>query len=125
MIRRSIGGTLLAGVIVTAGFMIYAGEPADPGWWLGFLAFFLWALLPFAIVALMAYRPSMSQRSLWVLLAASVLLTVATCALLYTALIVQTDAQSALVFVVLPIWQLIALPVFLLVAFLLRERAVQ
>lgn len=122
MIKRGIDGALLVGVLVTMGFMLYAGEPTHLDWWLGFLFFGLWAFIPYFVVASMARRVSMSQPSLWVLLVAALLLTAGSSIVLYMSFIAQPDPQSGVVFVFLPMSQLVALVPFLLVAFLLRRR---
>lgn len=122
MIKRSISGALLVGVLVTVGFMLYAGEPGDPRWWLGFFFFGLWSFVPFLVVAYLAHRFSTSQRSLWTLLPAALLLTAANSIVLYMSFIAQPDPQSGVVFVFLPMMQLVALVPFLVVAFVLRKR---
>lgn len=125
MIKRGINGVLLVGALVTEGFMLYAGEPGDPRWWLGFFFFGLWAFMPYLAVAYIAHRFSTSRRSLWVLLAAALFLTTGSCIVLYTSFIAQPDPQSGVVFVFLPMLQLVALVPFLAVAFLLRKKGEQ
>ena len=122
MIKRGINGALLVGVLVTVGFMLYAGEPGHLDWWLGFFFFGLWAFVPYFVVAYMTHRFSTSQRSLWVLLPAALLLTAGSSVVLYISFIAQPDPQSGVVFVFLPMVQLVALVPFLAVAFLLRKK---
>lgn len=103
--------------MVTLACMLYAGEPRRPRWWLGFAPFAAWALLPFLVAGILSFRLRGSPASRRVLLAAAGLLTASTCWLLYVAFIDQPDAQSGLVFLFLPLWQLVGLlPIGLLAA---------
>jgi len=104
------------------GFMLYAGQPEHPGWWLGVLPFVLWSLIPYALLAWTAARVRDSRRSLWVLLVASVLLTGGSGVLLYQAFVARPDAQSGLVFLFLPVWQVVVLAVPVVVAHALGRR---
>ena len=72
---RAIFAVLVAGGLVTLGFMLDAGEPDKLWWWSGFVPFAGWALVPYAAAALSAQRLRSSRRSLWVLLVAAALLS--------------------------------------------------
>jgi hypothetical protein len=122
LLKRVTLGVLATGAVVTLGFMLDAGEPGASGWWLLFLGFGAWALLPYGVVALVAIRLGSSLASLRVLLAAALLLTGASSLLLYQAFVVDLDPQSGIVFVFLPVWQLVGLAPFLLLAGWLRSR---
>ncbi len=63
-----------------------------------------------------------SRRSLWVLLLAAALVSSSSAALLYRAFVTHLDAQSGIVFLSLPFWQLIGFVPFLLLALLLRSQ---
>lgn len=107
---------------MTLGFMLHAGSPGQPSWWLGFILFGAWALAPYGVCAAAARRASDGREGL-VWLAASVLLTGASAALLYDAFLARPDAQSGLVFLFLPLWQLVGLAPFALAARSLARRA--
>lgn len=104
-IRLATLAVLAVGALATAAIMLAATDGAADGgigWLLGFL---LWALLPYPLLALGTAR--LRRHGLqWVVLAGSVLLTAA--ALLIYALAVwgEPDAQGALVFVFIPLYQL-------------------
>ena len=63
MLERSTSLVLLLGFLTTLGFMVYAGEPSNPWWWLLFVPFAAWAGGPYVAVALVARRPSSSRAS--------------------------------------------------------------
>ncbi len=119
---RAIFAILLVGGLVTLGFMLDAGEPDKLWWWAGFLPFAGWALVPYAALALVAHRLRSSRRSLWVLLVAAAVLSGSAAALLYQAFVTNIDAQSGIVFVILPLWQLIGCVPFLLLSLSLRPQ---
>lgn len=121
MLKVAVYGVALAGVGVTLGFMLHAGEPERASWWPGMLPFAAWASAPFLATGYAAYRLS-SRYSLCVLLFAGTLLAVTSVVLFYRVFVSQPDAQSGLVFVFLPLWQLIGLVPFLLGAAALRDR---
>ena len=102
--------------------MLHAGSPGQPSWWLGFVLFGAWALVPYGVCAAAGRRVSGGREGL-VWLGASVLLTGASAAILYDAFVARPDAQSGLVFVFLPLWQLVGLAPFALVARFLARRA--
>ena len=66
-----------------------------------------------------------SARALAIVAAAAALLACGTAALLYDVFVARPDAQSALLFVVLPLWQALALAPFGVAAYWVarRERA--
>ncbi|MBW2281954.1 MAG: hypothetical protein JRG82_14545 [Deltaproteobacteria bacterium] len=122
MIGRTAFGVLAAGACITLGFMVYAGSPDEPGWWLGFLPFGAWGVLPFAGVA-WSVRIRRDGPGATLLLVGAVLLTSASTFLLYQAFVAEPDAQSGIVFVFLPVWQILAMLPFVLGAQSLRSRA--
>jgi len=134
MSERTALAVLLLGALVTLGFMLHAGSPDRPLWWIGFLPFGAWGVLPFGLLAfsILARRGWMggwlrgSARggpAASLLLVAAILLTGVSTFLLYQAFIAEPDAQSGIVFVFLPIWQIVAMLPFILGAQSLRRRA--
>jgi hypothetical protein len=108
-VYRIVLSLLGVGVLVTVAFMFHAGEPRRPTWWLGFIPFVAWALLPYGLVGLLASRLRASSRSIDVLAAAASLLSLSSSYLLYLGFVAETDAQSGLLFLFVPLWQLVAL----------------
>jgi hypothetical protein len=122
MLERATFSLLVVGALVTLGFMLGAGEPVKPLWWVGFLPFGIWALVPYGALAWFTRRCRVSRSSQWVLLVAALLLSGVSSALLYQAFAVELDPQSGIVFVFLPVWQLLGLSPGLFVAWTLRSR---
>lgn len=117
--------TLAVAVLVHWGFMLWAGEPANGAWWSLVLPFAVWGAAPFTGLALAAWFARRSRAALWLLLAVSLLLTVGSALLLWDAFVANSDAQSGLLFVFLPIYQLlVAIPAAAIALFLgLRDDA--
>lgn len=121
MLRAALG-LLVLGVVVTIGFMLHAGEPAKPTWWLFLLPFAAWALAPYLLVAVLAFRLHAQGGAAAVLALAALLLAGSSALLLWLAFVAEPDPQSGLVFVVLPFWQLAAaVPLGLLARWLARR----
>jgi hypothetical protein len=116
--------TLVVAILVHWGFMLWAGDPDTGEWWALILPFALWGAAPFTGLGLAAWFARRSRAAIWLLLGVSLLLTVASALLLWDAFVASTDAQSGLVFVFLPIYQLvIAIPSAAVALFLgLRPR---
>lgn len=108
-LKRCAEAALLCGGAVVVGFMIFSGEPSAPLWWLGFVLFAIWGLVPFVVAKRVVDRHAAHERALWVLLSAAIVLGAGTFAILRDAFVVHPDAQSGILFVLLPAWQLIAL----------------
>jgi hypothetical protein len=125
--RSAVTGSTLAllavGVSVTLGFMVHAGAPARPAWWLLFVPFAAWGIAPYAAVAVAARRARGSRAPAWVLFLAAALLVASSAALLYDAFVRHLDPQSGLVFLFLPLLQVAGLAPFLLFARALRRKA--
>lgn len=114
---------LLLGIggITTLGFMLYAGEPSEPTWWLLAIPFAAWSVIPYGALAVVARRLGNQQTASRIVLAAAALTSVIAIAALYTTFIAYADAQSGLVFLFLPVWQTVAaLPLLGLYRFLVR-----
>ena len=103
--------------------MLYAGEPENPGWWLGFAGFAAWMLLPYAIASYMTHRLGGHPSARMVLLVTALGVSLSSTWLLYEAFIRHIDAQSGIVFAVLPMYQLIGLvPLVAIASWLARWR---
>ena len=122
MLERSTSLVLLLGFLTTLGFMVYAGEPSNPWWWLLFVPFAAWAGGPYVAVALVARRPSSSRASRLIALLTAIGLTAFGAYSLFTAFVTHLDAQSGIVFVFLPLYQLIGVFPMVLIAQSLTPR---
>jgi len=124
MLARGILVLLLVGASTTLGFMIYAGDPSRVWWWFFFLPFAGWALLPYAVVGAAARWRPFNGASRSVLCVAAALLSGISILGLHSAFVAYPDAQSGLVLVFLPLWQLVGLSPFVVVSrYLARRRA--
>ncbi len=114
---------LALGALITLGFMLYAGEPEKASWWLLFLPFAAWALLPYGCFAALTRKGLNSTAARAVVIVAAALLSGLAFAALYATFVVEPDAQGGLVFLFLPVWQLIGLTPFGFLARFLEARA--
>ena len=121
--REALIYTLLAGAsLTTIGFMVYAGRPSSASWFVEIAGIAAWALTPFATSAIATFLLRTSPASVKVLLAAAVLLFVSSTGLLIQAMLIAPDAQGGLIFIFLPLYQLVGLSSLLLVAAWCRRR---
>ena len=122
LLTRSIYFLLLTGALVTLGCLAYAGDPQQPSWWVFLPLFGAWTLFPYAAVGAAARHYPASRGSLVTLAFAAALLSGFGTVVLYIAFVAQPDAQSGIVLVVLPLWQLVGLLPFLLLSRYLGRR---
>lgn len=122
MAYRLVLAVLALGALVTLGFMLYAGSWERPYWWLALLVFYGWTLVPYLFCGVVAHRMQGAPAALRLMALAAALLSGASGFLLHQSFIARPDAQGALVFVFLPLWQLVALLPFALAAGALRSR---
>lgn len=103
---------LAIAALATMAFMIYGGSPERAGWWLLFLPFAAWALLPYGLLAVRAERAAGHRGATTIVLVGSVLATAFGVFALYMAFVAQPDPQSGLVVLFVPVWQLVGLVPF-------------
>jgi hypothetical protein len=118
-----IDSFLYVGVVLSLVVMIYAGEPHRLYWWPMFLIASAWVLLPYAIVWQEARRRMAQPGPRVVLLVAAIALTVFSAIVLYGAFIAHPDPQSGLVFIFIPLYQLLGLVPFFILARYLAKRS--
>jgi hypothetical protein len=111
-----------AGVAVTFGFMVWAGDPRHVAWWVGAVPFALWASAPYAVLAVAAWALRSSRGASLTVFFTGIGVLISSFVILVSAFVTHIDAQSGLVFVFLPLWQLIASGPLVLVALVLRAR---
>jgi hypothetical protein len=99
--------TLLGAAVFTLGVMIKAGEGWNQGfaWWLGFFAFGAWAVSPYAAMAVMSLAMKRTLPQSLVFLLGCLLVTGFGGVVLIDGFYIHHDAQNALLFVFLPIYQ--------------------
>ena len=122
LLRTVTFAILGAGSLLTLGFIIWDGEPRDPDWWVGVVTFGFWSLIPYALLGTLTHFFRGSTKSLVALLAGSAIIGFFALYVLVVAFVISPDAQSALVFLFLPFWQLVFSSPFSLVALLLRRQ---
>lgn len=99
-----------AGFVFTMVLMLYASEPwnADLGRWAMILPFAVLAVSPYLIIARLARRIGHDAVKSRALLAVAVLVTAPAVYIYVLGFLVEPDAQSGLLFVFIPIYQLLA-----------------
>lgn len=122
-LERASYALLALGLLATLGAMLYAGQPRSWRWLVGVSGFAGWAALPWLACGFAVRWLSRSRAASALMLAASALLCAATAWLLVDTLFVHIDAQGGLVFLFLPVWQLVALAPCVGAALWLRGRA--
>ena len=121
MLRRSVFWVLLAGALTTFAFVLLAGRPSRLEWWLGGILFAVWVLVPFGFLGLTARSRSLGKVSLATLLAASVLL-MAVSLITYNPAVMGSGSTASLVFVFVPMLELVGLIPFVIIALVLKDR---
>lgn len=115
--KTSIYGLLAIGAGGALAGMYHAAGGVS-GW---LNLFTLWVLLPY-LVLLLAARWAVRKPIVVTVLVVAILVAGFGSYAYYEALVVQTSSTSALVFVTVPLWQLIAAGVAFLTAFATRRR---
>ncbi len=124
-LRRLTAAVLALGALATAGFLFHYLDRSQDGWWLPFLLFLGWNLLPFAVLAAGNAWMARTRARGVVLLVASAAVAAGAPALYYDAFIRHPDAQSALVTLFAPAYLLVlAVAALLLVGVLALRRPV-
>ena len=113
-------------ILFTAGVQLNAGQPwRQPPWfWLGFLGFMCWGLLPYALlinqVRFLRKREG-HVASISFLLAIGVVITAYAVWVLVQAFFIHLDAQSGIVLMVVPGGQLLVCFIAIAVAMLVNS----
>ena len=100
----------VAGGLFTLGLMLYASDPMDVdlGRWALVLPFAVLAVSPYLVLARLARSFARDVVKSRVLLGVALLVTVPAVWFYILGFLIEPDAQSALLFVFLPIYQFIA-----------------
>jgi hypothetical protein len=113
---------LTAGALGTVALMLYTGDPSQPEWWPGFLAFGAWVVAPYWAAARLAGKLWGSPPAAWLMLLTAATVVSVTGVLLWNAFVLRPDAGSESVIHYLPVWQAGVWAVGLYVARGMRRR---
>jgi hypothetical protein len=105
---KTITVTLSAlAAVITLGLMIYAGQGLKHGiaWWLGFLAFAGWTISPYGFLIISSYLLVNNTKQSVVLLICSILIILFGMVIYYDGFFIHIDAQNALLFIFIPLYQ--------------------
>lgn len=96
---------LLAGLSANAYFMLTNGHPGRILWWPLALVFYAWTSLPFVAIEGAVRYGGNTPVSRVILFLTALIVSLGGIFILVQAFIVHLDAQSALVFVIVPFYQ--------------------
>ncbi len=116
MKRLAYSINLLAG-LVTVG----VGIQSMDAFALGTLAFLIWAVSPYFLAALLT-KCVKAQSSTLIISGLSVILATSGIFLLIDAMYIHSDAQGALAFIVIPLYQWIVLIIVTLTLFIIEKK---
>ncbi len=119
--RKISNTTLLIGVIATFALMGYMAVTSPTDAKIAMLGFLAWALLPYAALYLAARRAKEGRWANFVALATVVITGLALAAFVF-GFFVRPDPQSGLMFVVLPLYQLLVAVPLLIATFVVTRR---
>ncbi|MDH4030083.1 MAG: hypothetical protein OEU49_04465 [Chromatiales bacterium] len=120
--RRATLAVLICGFLTTLGFMFHAGEPQRLSWWPLFVPFAAWAGVPYALVYAASRRGPATTASHAVVFLSALAVSGFSALMLYQAFIAHPDAQSGIVLLFIPFYQVLGLLPLLWVARVLARR---
>jgi hypothetical protein len=101
--------SLLSGIAATIWFMFQNGDPDSFTWYLIAIPFLIWTLLPFTAVFLMMKKASDAFHTRLTIFIVSAIISFGGIWILYDAFVIHLDPQSGLIFLFLPILQLLCI----------------
>lgn len=113
--RLLLGLLLAAGAAANAFFMVREGDTGDPAWWREVLPLFLLTLAPLAVVGVAAWLAGAVRWRRMLAWGAAVTVVLGGAALLVGAFVVDPQPLGGIVFIVMPVLQLIVGTLCLLV----------
>lgn len=108
--------------VVTLGFVFFASRGSGFALWPLFIGFALWAVAPYVVLWFSARRAADSGLWSWIVAGATIVLAVFAIYFYWVGFIQRPDAQSGLLFVFLPLYQLAAAGVLFVASVLVRGR---
>lgn len=119
---RLLYAALIVCYVITLGCMLYAGEPAAFDWWKVAVFFFVWTGVPYLALAFTGSKLAGAGASRSIVTVGAIVLGIFGLVLLWHSLVVEPDAQGGLVFVALPLFQLVGVIPLALAAWLVERR---
>jgi hypothetical protein len=98
---------LLTGIAATVWFMIQNGDTTSVTWYIIALPFLFWTITPYALVYIIGRNTENFLRNEIIIFITSFTITAGGIWMLYDAFVQHLDPQSGLVFLFLPVLQLI------------------
>jgi len=120
---RAIQSLAVIAALYTSVFMLKMGEPDHLWWWLLALVFFAWLYSPFLLLVGFSMKHKGNIPALRVVFIAMLINSLSGFYLSYEAFIVsKTDAGGAMMFAVLPMYELVISSIGIAVAMILAKR---
>ncbi len=115
-VQRGTYAILIFGLLVNAHFMLLYGEPTRLLWWISAAGFYIFGAIPFALTALGNRDFVNNWASHLLMLTTASVITFGGLYMQVDAFILNFDAQSGLVFAVLPAYQVVIAIISLAIA---------
>ncbi len=123
--KHKIGFVIaISAAAFTICMMIYAAQPWGDNYayktfsdYLTLVGFALWAISPYLILTIILQGFRKNKYSTNTAIIGALIIAITSCALLIDAFFIHIDAQNALVFIFLPIYQWVAFLVLALICF--------
>ena len=123
---RAVQSLAVIAALYTSVFMLKMGEPDKLWWWLLALVFFVWLYSPFLLLVGFSMKNKGNLPALRVVFIAMLINSLSGFYLSYEAFMAaQTDAGGAMVFAVLPIYQLVISSIGITVAMTRAKRSLK
>lgn len=117
---RSVWSVGLVALLINFAIIVYShGSQSTPWDWVGLIVMLGWSMLPFVVLGMNARADRDNSRAIGVLLTTAALILAGDLFLKWQYLAGPADAQAGLMFVFLPLWELIPVGVGSAVAFLM------
>ena len=101
--------------------MIYAGRPTSIKWFIGMFGFLLWAALPYCLIAIANKLFKNNKKINITLFITTIIISLLSIAALVDAFFIHIDPQAGLVFIFLPMPQLVIASLGILIAIILSK----
>ena len=106
--RKATNTILIVTAIFTCLIMLYGGEPSSIDWWRGIAGHFGWACLPYGILLFFNMIKRGVFKKDFVLLVTTIIVSGFALFIYVDTFFIHLDAQGGLIFLFLPMYQIIA-----------------